>query len=74
MLLRAKKPTLPEIKIAAVSAYSDEETRKRSQQAGIEFYLTKPVSNERVKQIITAVFGHEANHRQNENILNSGHT
>ena len=47
--MREVDPELPKIRIAAVSAYNDEETKLRCVEVGITNYLTKPVSQRMLK-------------------------
>ena len=48
---------LPRVKIATVSAYTDELTRQRCIDAGITEYLTKPINAEELKTFFESVYG-----------------
>ena len=50
---------LPPIKIAAVSAYNDEETKQKCIGVGVHDYLTKPVNVHTLRAIFETVYKNE---------------
>lgn len=50
---------LPSIKIATVSAYDDQTTKKRADKAGIDYFLPKPVDIDMLRPIFQQLYNQE---------------
>jgi CheY-like chemotaxis protein len=49
------EPTLASTHLIAVSGYGQEEDRRRSEQAGFDLHLTKPVDPQELQQVLAGL-------------------
>ena len=59
---RAENPELPEVKIFALSAFTDNKMEEKCLAAGMTQYLTKPVSHSQIKACMETAFGDKFEH------------